>query len=165
MRRVKRTKLDQLMSFYPFACDHCGNRESRFRLTASAIVRLLILCAVPAGAWLWKHPPAFLNRADNAVNTTSQQDQSEALARARTAAGGQLSTFENLMLRKQKIAMDNATVTKLVKANVGKDVILQMIRTSAADYDVSASAVIELKQGGVDQAIILAMIAASYAIH
>jgi hypothetical protein len=165
MRRVRRTKLDQLLSFYPFVCGHCGKRERRFRLTASAIIRLLLLCAVPAGLWFWKHPPAFLTRTNTVVSGATEQEQSEALARARTAAGGQLSTFENLMLSKQKIAMDNATVLKLVKANVSKDVILQMIHTSAADYDLSANAVIDLKQAGVDQSIILGMITASYATH
>jgi hypothetical protein len=37
-----------------------------------------------------------------------------------------------------------------------------MIRTANADYDVSANAIIELKQAGVDQIVILAMIDASY---
>jgi hypothetical protein len=58
--------------------------------------------------------------------------------------------------------MDNATILKLWRAEVGRDVILQMIRTSNSDYDVSANAIIELKQDGMDQAIILAMIDASY---
>ena len=58
--------------------------------------------------------------------------------------------------------MDNATILKLWKASVGPNVILQLIRTSNADYDVSASAIIELKEAGVDQTIILAMIDASY---
>jgi len=70
-----------------------------------------------------------------------------------------------MMLRKPRASMDNATVLKLVKASVGKDVILQLIHTSTADYDVSANAIIELKEAGVDQGIILAMINASYATH
>ena len=104
-------------------------------------------------------------RGDAANTAQAQQDQAEALARARTAAGGQLSTFEQLMVHKQKTPMDNATVLKLVKANVGKDVILQMIRTSGADYDLSANAIIELKEAGVDPGIVLAMIDVSYANH
>ena len=45
---------------------------------------------------------------------------------------------------------------------MGTDVVLQLIRTSTPDYDVSASSIIELKQAGVEQSIILAMIDASY---
>jgi hypothetical protein len=58
--------------------------------------------------------------------------------------GGQLSTFEQMMTKKPKATLDNATVLKLWRASVGSDVILQMIRTSNADYDLSANAIIEL---------------------
>lgn len=101
----------------------------------------------------------------DAAATTQAQDQAEALARARTAAGGQLSNFEQLMVHKQKTSTDNTTVLKLVKANLGKDIILQMIRTSGADYDLSANAIIELKEAGVDPGIVLAIIDVSYANH
>jgi hypothetical protein len=67
-----------------------------------------------------------------------------------------------MMLHKPKAVLDNATILKLVRANVEVSVILQMIKTSTADYDLGANAIIELKQAGVDQQIILAMIDASY---
>ena len=167
MRRRSRSILDQLGSLYPYTCGHCGTQERKFRLTVFATVRMLLICGVLGGGiWFFRNPfslPSFgvANLANNAA--PAQQDQTEALARARTAAGGELSTFEQMMLRKPRIPMNNATVLKLVKANVGKDVILQMIRTSSADYDLSANAVIELKQEGVEQAIILTMIDVSYA--
>ncbi len=66
------------------------------------------------------------------------------------------------MLKRPRTTLDNATVLKLWRADVGTDVILQMIRTSNADYDLSANAVIQLKQAGVDRILILAMIDASY---
>lgn len=120
---------------------------------------VLFLCLLAGGAfWLWRGRPGFLTDSLG----LQQQDQAEALARARATAGGQLSAFEQMMLNKPKASMDNATVLKLVKAGVSKDVVLQMIRTSNSDYDVSANAIIELKEAGVDQSIILAMISASY---
>jgi hypothetical protein len=45
---------------------------------------------------------------------------------------------------------------------VGASVILQMIRTSNGEYDVSANAIIVLRDAQVDQAVILAMIDANY---
>jgi hypothetical protein len=89
----------------------------------------------------------------------SSPSTGDALERAR--AGG-LSTFEQMMLRKPRATMDNATILQLWHANVGVDVILQMIRTSNPDYDVGAEAIIELKKAGVDERIILAMIDAPY---
>ncbi|MCU1329577.1 MAG: hypothetical protein JWN34_4947 [Bryobacterales bacterium] len=76
--------------------------------------------------------------------------------------GGQLSTFEQLMSKKPKPTLDNATVLRLWRANVGASVILQMIRTSNGEYDVSANAIIVLRDAQVDQAVILAMIDANY---
>jgi hypothetical protein len=67
-----------------------------------------------------------------------------------------------MMLKKPRTTLDNATILKLWKAEVGTEVIVQMIRTSNPDYDVSSNAVIQLKQAGVDQTIILSMIDATY---
>jgi len=169
LRRRTPNFFSKITSFYPYTCSRCGHHQKRFRFTAITFVMVLLLGTLTGGAaWFIKNPPSFLTlgAAGEAANSNqAQQDQAEALARARTAAGGQLSTFEQLMVHKQKTPMDNATVLKLVKANVGKDIILQMIRTSGADYDLSANAIIELKDAGVDQAIILAMIDVSYASH
>ena len=70
-----------------------------------------------------------------------------------------------MMLRKSKPALDNATVVRLVRANVDTSVILQLIHTSTADYDLSANAIIELKEAGLTEPILLAMINASYGTH
>lgn len=119
---------------------------------------VLFLCLLAGGAfWFWRGRSGPTDSLG-----LQQQDQAEALARARATAGGQLSAFEQMMLNKPKASMDNATVLKLVKAGVSKDIILQMIHTSNSEYDVTANAIIELKEAGVDQAIILAMISASY---
>ena len=169
IRYRQRSVLDRILGLYPLTCGRCGYPDRRFRFTIGTAVLLLAICGlVGGGVWLRMNPPGFLSRLSPAAGETatpavSPQDQAEALARARTAAGGKLSTFENMMLNKPKIAMNNATILKLVKAEVSKDVILQMIRTSTADYDLGANDVIELKEAGVDPAIILAMLDASYA--
>ncbi len=67
-----------------------------------------------------------------------------------------------MMVKRPRLSLDNAVILKLWRAQVGTDIILQMIRTSNADYDVSANSIIELKQAGVEQSVILAMIDASY---
>jgi hypothetical protein len=85
----------------------------------------------------------------------------DALARARTSAGS-LSDYELMMLKKPRTTLDNAAILKLVKANVGSEVIIQMIRTSNPDFDMSSNGIIQLKQAGVEENIILTMIDASY---
>ena len=162
MRRRSATLRSYLTSFHPYTCGRCGHHDKVFRFSAATVVlitwwSLLITAAV----WIWSNPN-FLSFAPTAAGTT-QQEQAEALARARTSGGGELSTFEQMMLKKPKAAMNNSVVLRLVKAQVPKEVILQMIRTSIADYDVGANAIIEMKESGVDQSIILAMIDASYA--
>jgi hypothetical protein len=81
------------------------------------------------------------------------------LERARTNG---LSAFEQMVLKKPRNTMDNVTVLQLRGANVGTDLILQMIRNSNPDFDVDAVAVIELKKAGLDERIIAAMIDAPY---
>lgn len=85
----------------------------------------------------------------------------DALARARTSAGS-LSDYELMMLKKPRTTLDNAAIVKLWKASVGAEVIIQMIRTSNPDYDISSNGIIQLKQSGVDENVILTMIDASY---
>jgi hypothetical protein len=101
------------------------------------------------------NPP--FQRLDN-----DPQNANEALARARSAAGGQLSTFEQMMIHKPRTTLDNAKILELSRAGVDANVIMQMIRTSIPDYDLSADSIIQLKQAGVNQVVILAMIDASY---
>jgi hypothetical protein len=127
-----------------------------FRFTVGTIVKLsLFVVVVGAVAYFYLNPISF-SRGDD-----TSQSAAEALARARTSTGG-LSTFEQMMVKKPRSTMDNATILKLWKASVGENVIVQLIRTTTPDYDVSANSIIELKEAGVSQAIILAMIDASY---
>jgi hypothetical protein len=156
LRRKPRSLPFRLLSLSTYACGRCANRETRFRLSAVTFVAPIVLLLIAgAVAWFATRPGAF---EDN------QQSTADALARARTGSGP-LSTFEQMMLKKPRSTLDNATILQLWRANVGVNVILQMIRTSNADYDVSASAIIELKQAGVDQNIILAMIDATYNVR
>jgi hypothetical protein len=127
-------------------------------MRAWGVVRLLVLMAFPVGAAIvYGTNPGLFHKAPD----ENAQGSADALARARASAGG-LTAFEQMMIKKPRTTMDNATILKLWRANVGADVILQLLRTSTPDYDVSASSIIELKQAGVEQSIILAMIDASY---
>jgi hypothetical protein len=158
LQRKPRKLWQKLFALYPYVCLRCSNREIRFRIKPWGVVRLLLLVALPVGAAiLYATKPDLFHKApdDNA------QGNSDGLARARATAGG-LTAFEQMMIKKPKTTMDNATILKLWRSNVGAAVILQLIRTTTPDYDVSAGSIIELKQAGVEQSIILAMIDASY---
>ena len=159
LQRKPRGLLQKLFALYPYVCVRCSHREIRFRIKPWGVVRLLILVALPVGATIvYRAGPGIFHRA---ADDNNAQGSADALARARATAGG-LTAFEQMMIKKPRTTMDNATILKLWRANVGANVILQLIRTSTPDYDVSASSIIELKQAGVDQSIILAMIDASY---
>jgi hypothetical protein len=159
LQRKPRKLWQKLFALYPYVCLRCSHREIRFRIKPWGVIRLLVLVALPVGAAIvYKASPGLFHKAPD---DGAQAGGADALARARAAAGG-LTAFEQMMIKKPKQTMDNATVLKLWKNNVGADVILQLIRTTTPDYDVSASSIIELKQAGVEQSIILAMIDASY---
>jgi hypothetical protein len=154
-----RTVVDRIFSLYPYRCGRCRNHQKKFQFSWSMVAGWTGVAALLAvGVYFWMNPLSLRRGAD------SSQSSVDALARARSSAGG-LSAFEQLMINKPRAMMDNPTVLKLWRANVGPEVILQMIRTSNSDYDVSANAIIELKQAGVDQSIILAIIDASYRSH
>ena len=158
LQRKPRKLWQKLFALYPYVCLRCSHREVRFRIKPWGVVRLLLLVALPVGgAVVYFAKPDLFHKAPD----ENAQGGADALARARASAGG-LTAFEQMMIKKPRTTMDNATVLKLWRANVGANVILQLIRTSTPDYDVSASSIIELKQAGVEQSIILAMIDASY---
>jgi hypothetical protein len=55
--------------------------------------------------------------------------------------------------------MDNATVVKLHKAGLSEDLIIQTINASAGHYDTTSDAMIALKQAGVTDKEVSAMLA------
>src|ERR1700733_14741524 len=55
--------------------------------------------------------------------------------------------------------LDNAAVVKMVKAGLGDDTIVSMINTQPGNYTVTPDAMIQLKQAGVSEKVINAMIA------
>jgi hypothetical protein len=55
--------------------------------------------------------------------------------------------------------LDNAAVVKMVKAGLGDDTIAAMINTQPGNYTVTPDAMIQLKQAGVSERVINAMIA------
>jgi hypothetical protein len=156
LQRKPRRLFHKAFALYPYVCLNCAHRESKFRLTIGTILKVFFFLALIGGITYFAMNPISFHKGDD-----GSQGTADALARARSSAGG-LSTFEQMVIKKPRTTMDNATVLKLWKANVGANVILQLIRTTTPDYDVSANSIIELKEAGVDQAVILAMIDASY---
>jgi hypothetical protein len=158
VRRLERKIFDEVFSFQRFQCSRCKHRQRQFRLVWSVLPKaLLALVLLGTPVYLARYPAIYSSSAVAA--TVGEADR---LARARTAAGGQVSTFEQMMTRKPKATLDNSEILRLWRANVGTSVILQMIRTSNGAYDVTTNAVIALKEAQVDQSIILAIIDANY---
>jgi hypothetical protein len=157
LKRQRRAMTDCLTSTDVLQCGRCAYRQREFKFHWTLPLVILFFCAlIAAPIWIVSLQLSWLRPKDTA------QSDLDALSRTRNAMGGQLSTFEQMMTKKPRSTLDNATILKLWRANVGSDVILQMIRTSNADYDLSPNAVIELRQAQVDRTLILAMIDASY---
>ena len=54
--------------------------------------------------------------------------------------------------------LDNAAVIRLVKAGLGADVVILKVEQSPAQFDVSTSALVDLKTAGVPDSVIKAML-------
>ena len=155
---VAQTVFEAILSFQRFQCGRCQYpRRSQFGWTA--IPKALLALGLLGAAVYLARSPRFLNYA---LSSRSSVGETERLAQARAAAGGQGSTFEQMMNRKPKATLDNAEILRLWRADVGTSVVLQMIRTSNGSYDVSTNAIIALREARVDQSIILAIIDANY---
>jgi hypothetical protein len=161
LRRKPRSFVHRLFSLQPYQCLNCAKFVKRFRFSwLTVVIASLAVFAVGVAVLVPGNPQWFHRDAE------APPSADNGLASARTATGGQLSPFEQMMLRKpNKNVLDNPTVLKLVRANVETGVIVQMVKTSTANYDLSATAIIGLKENGVDQRIILAMIDANYSNH
>ncbi len=158
VRPLEQTVFEAIFSFRRYQCSRCQfPRRSRFGWTAIPKA-LLVLALLGAAVYLARSPRII----SNALTGGGALGEAERLAQARAAAGGQGSTFEQMMARKPKATLDNAEILRLWRADVGTSVVLQMIRTSNGSYDVSTNAIIALREAGVDQSIILAVIDANY---
>ena len=52
----------------------------------------------------------------------------------------------------QTETLTNSNVIEMAKAGLGEDIVLNKIRTADGNYDVSATALIELKKAGISDA-------------
>src|SRR5580704_2626480 len=59
----------------------------------------------------------------------------------------------------QKKPLQNSDVVKMVKAGLGNDVVIQAINGRDQDFDLSTDALIQLKESGVSDPVIQAMVA------
>lgn len=57
----------------------------------------------------------------------------------------------------KKEVVTNKTVLKMVRAELGDELIIKKIKTSKTDFDLSTDAIIELKEAGVSEKVIEAM--------
>lgn len=153
--RVEQTFLDLFFSLQRFECGRCMERSTRIQPGWPALAQLLFFVILAGGAYYFSTSRFQLRSRESSVSEV------ELLTRARQGSG-RLSTFEEMMMKKPRPTLDNATILELWKNKVDTAVILQMIRTYNANYDLSASDVIALRKANIDQNIILEMINANY---
>ena len=150
LRRLNRTIAERLFFQQPYHCARCKNRHNVFRLSWLPFVTVALII-VTVVVWAAPRLPIF-----NEPTTAATPD--EVARAARVVAGAPGFPSDAQPPKKPKATLDNSEILRLWKANVGKQVILQMIRTSNGDYDVDPTAVIVLREAQVDESIILAMI-------
>lgn len=81
----------------------------------------------------------------------------DAIYRARLASG-ELTPFERMMLARKKQVLKNEDILLLHSSGADRSVLLKMIQTSGAAYDLSPGGVLQLKKAGIDDVVIMAMI-------
>lgn len=155
LRARTRSLFHRLFSLVVYTCDRCDYRQTRLQFSMLTLLSLTVAGLLIAGVTYLVKIATHPHIEETSLSTP------DALARARSSAGS-LSDYELMMLKKPRTTLDNAAIVKLWKASVGAEVIIQMIRTSNPDYDMSSNGIIQLKQSGVDENIILTMIDASY---
>ena len=151
LRRQPPGLANWLMFQVHYQCARCNKHEYRFQFSWGLPLLLTTMIGMATAGYM-----AWGNR------WFSQLDPVQALSQARATGGGQLSAFEEMMVRRPKSTLTNSSVVDLAKAGVRNEVIIRLIRASNADYDLRANAIIELKRNGVDESVILAMIDQSY---
>ncbi len=159
--RMPRTLVQKAFALKPYKCWRCAKRQTKLRPGMANIASAAALIVLVAGA-------AFGSKLLVRMRGGAGLPQSETatLATLQTTVGGdQLSAFEKLMTARPKTTLDNAAILKMWQAKADDEIILQMIRTSNPDYDVSPNAVLGLLAQGVDKSIVLAMIDSSSYTH
>jgi hypothetical protein len=142
-----------LISAYPFRCRRCLRTDTKFFLSFRPFLVVIFIFGISFGGifgvgWLYQHRPS----------TTMEGNSHQEAADGVRSNMGQLSPFEKMMLSKHQQTLDNETILKLSKSNLGTPIIIKMMRSSNHDFDVSANAIIALKEAGVDEAIIFTML-------
>jgi hypothetical protein len=146
-------RLLTFFSIFPYRCRKCLRNANKFSFSPAILLVLVLMGGLAAGA-VWIYTILPFNRF---------QQNTEAPTHVEAADGvrsnmGQLSPFEKMMVSKHQQTMDNETIIRLTKANIGTPIILKMIRNSNHEFDVSAQAIISLKAGGVDESVIFTML-------
>lgn len=132
-------------------CDYCKAHSLKLPKTAIGLIALSVL-ACSASALIYLMP-------DHSRVHLGAGDDIESMNRSQLAAYEKLSTLEKA--NDPNVKLNNAAVVGFLKENIGTEVIVQMVRASPSNYDVSPKAIIALRDEKVDPAIIQAMIDAS----
>jgi len=155
--RQPKSFLHWLLSLEPYTCIRCSAHSRKFHFDWSLLAPVCLLyLLIPLLGFLVARSYLFNPQ------TVSAQSDIDALARARSVSGGQLTAFEQMLTKKPKSTLDNAMIVRLWNARIGAEIIRQMIHTSIPDFDLSPNAIIALHEDHVDERIILAMIDATY---
>ncbi len=71
-----------------------------------------------------------------------------------------VSLFNNIAFTQEEEEITNSTILNMVKARFGETVIINKIKTSKTNFDLSTNSLIELKEAGANDNIINAMMEA-----
>ena len=153
LRREPKSAANWLLFQTHFQCNRCNKHQKRFHLSGGSLLAITLLAGLIGGS-------TYLVWGSNWRRQLV--DSGQVFTQSRAPGGGQLSAFEEMIVRRPKSTLSNPNIVELTKAGVRTEVIIRLIRASNADYDLRANAIIELKRTGVDENVILAMIDQSY---
>lgn len=153
LHREPKSAANWLLFQTHYQCNRCNKHQNRFQLSGGSLLLILLLAGSIGGGSYLVWGSTWLRQLVDPVQVLTQ---------SRAPGGGQLSAFEEMMVRRPKSTLSNPNIVELSKAGVRSEVIIRLIRASNADYDLRANAIIELKRAGVDESVILTMIDQSY---
>ena len=153
LRHEPKSAANWLLFQTHYQCNRCNKHQHRFQISIGSLLLITLLAGSIGGV-------SYLVWGSNWLRQLV--DPVQVLTQSRAPGGGQLSAFEEMMVRRPKSTLSNPNIVELSKAGVRPEVIIRLIRASNADYDLRANAIIELKRAGVDESVILTMIDQSY---
>ncbi len=161
-RQHRKTVMHILASvacFYPYKCRRCMT----VGLVFVSSYRLIFPLLVVAGLSVIPHYySAYRARVIDRLNQSNalylaEADSADTVA-SRGAKATETSPYERMLVNRRKEVLRNEDIVMLAKSGADRALMIRLIMTSTGYYNLSTVGILALKQAGVPDPVIIAML-------